>query len=186
MSGLWTVDQAARHWDVSPSRARAIIAKANLTRVTAYDADAIRAVPRPGRGARTDLLDPNGTAMLDTEARDLAARLLRQRHSPDLRHTTECSTVGGYTLRALWNSRCEWPDPRHPGQFHVDRGTVLEIAELSRRVGAAETCWPEGDVPGRYWWAHDAIGAPKPYRIAMLGDDELAAAVRLLLATAQG
>ncbi|GAA1281660.1 hypothetical protein [Saccharothrix xinjiangensis] len=186
MADLWTVEQAARHWGVSPSRARAIIAKAALTRVTAYDADAVRAVPRPGRGARTDLTDPNGTAMLAAEARDLAARALRDRHAPDLRHAATYPTTGGRTLRVQWHTRFEWRDPEHPNQFDADRGTIVELVELAGRVGSTDTCRPEGDAPGRYWWAHDAIAAPKPYRIAMVTDEDLAEAVRLLLTTARG
>jgi hypothetical protein len=52
---LWTVEEAASHWGVSLSRARTLIAKANLKKRVVYAADEVRAVPRPGRGARTDL-----------------------------------------------------------------------------------------------------------------------------------
>lgn len=53
MSEVWTVEQAAAFWNVSPSRARALLARHRVPR--GYDADAIREAPRPGQGARTDL-----------------------------------------------------------------------------------------------------------------------------------
>jgi hypothetical protein len=52
---LWTVNQAAQHWDVSTSRARAILASRHIRRVSGYPADQVRAV-QLRQGARTDLL----------------------------------------------------------------------------------------------------------------------------------
>lgn len=65
MPELWTVEQAANHWGVSTSRARAILASAGVRRISGYDADAVRNIHRPGQGARTDLLEPAvlGTAI---------------------------------------------------------------------------------------------------------------------------
>jgi predicted HTH domain antitoxin len=54
MAELWTVEQAAEHWGVSLSRARAILADRGIQRVSGYDADQIRAVKKR-QGARTDL-----------------------------------------------------------------------------------------------------------------------------------
>jgi hypothetical protein len=54
---LWTVDEAARHWDVTPARARGILSGRAIHRVSGYPADAIRAVCRR-QGARTDLAAP--------------------------------------------------------------------------------------------------------------------------------
>lgn len=54
---LWTVDAAARHWNVSLSRARAILASRHIRRVSGYPADQIKAV-RLRQGARTDLVPP--------------------------------------------------------------------------------------------------------------------------------
>lgn len=119
------------------------------------------------------------------EARDLAARALRDRKSPDLRHSDDYPTASGHTLRVKWNSAVEWEDPRRPGQYHTDRGTVVEITQLTGHIGVTDTCRPEGGAPGRYWWALDALTAPRPYRIAIVDDDELAEAVRLLLAAAR-
>lgn len=59
---LWTVNQAAQHWDVSTSRARAILASRHIRRVSGYPADQVKAV-QLRQGARTDLLrslDLNG------------------------------------------------------------------------------------------------------------------------------
>ena len=52
---LWTVDQAAQHWRVSPSRARAILANRHIRRVSGYPADDVAAV-QLRQGARTDLV----------------------------------------------------------------------------------------------------------------------------------
>jgi hypothetical protein len=56
---LWTVGQAARHWNVSPSRARAILASRHIRRVSGYPADQVKTV-RLRQGARTDLVRPDG------------------------------------------------------------------------------------------------------------------------------
>lgn len=51
---LWTIAQVAEHWNVSTSRARAILAEAGVK--SGYDPETVRAIPHtPGRGARTDL-----------------------------------------------------------------------------------------------------------------------------------
>lgn len=51
---LWTADEAARHWAVTPARARGILSGRGINRVSGYPADAVRAVRRR-QGARTDL-----------------------------------------------------------------------------------------------------------------------------------
>jgi hypothetical protein len=52
---LWSVAQAAAHWGVTESRARAILASRGIKRVSGYPADKIKAVTLR-QGARTDLL----------------------------------------------------------------------------------------------------------------------------------
>ncbi|MBF9135306.1 hypothetical protein I0C86_41385 [Plantactinospora sp. S1510] len=54
MTELWTVEQASKHWGVSVSRARAILANRKIKRVSGYPADQIKAVELR-QGARTDL-----------------------------------------------------------------------------------------------------------------------------------
>jgi hypothetical protein len=71
-SDLWTVERAARHWGVSASRARAILANRHIRRVSGYPAQAITAVTLR-QGARTDLyaaghLPPIGQALSVAEA----------------------------------------------------------------------------------------------------------------------
>lgn len=51
---LWTPDQAAEYWGVSPSRARAILASRGIKRVSGYPAAKIKQVVLR-QGARTDL-----------------------------------------------------------------------------------------------------------------------------------
>ncbi|MDD4866083.1 MAG: DUF6036 family nucleotidyltransferase [Mycobacterium sp.] len=51
---LWTAEQAAQHWGVTPSRARSILSHRGIQRVSGYPAADICAVVRR-QGARTDL-----------------------------------------------------------------------------------------------------------------------------------
>ena len=53
---LWSVEQAAKHWGVSQSRARSILSERGIQRVTGYQADEIKAVVLR-QGARNDLTD---------------------------------------------------------------------------------------------------------------------------------
>jgi hypothetical protein len=55
MTELWSGDKVAEYFGVSVSRARAILSKNRIERVTGYPAEAVRAIQRPGQGARTDL-----------------------------------------------------------------------------------------------------------------------------------
>lgn len=53
---LWSISQVAAYWDVSESRARAILSKAGIRRaVSGYPAFPVAGLDRPGQGARTDL-----------------------------------------------------------------------------------------------------------------------------------
>lgn len=54
MTELWSAERAAEYWQVSLSRARAILASRKIKRVSGYPADKIRAVTLR-QGARTDL-----------------------------------------------------------------------------------------------------------------------------------
>jgi hypothetical protein len=74
---LWTVNQAAEHWDVSTSRARAILAGRRIRRVSGYPADQVKAV-QLRQGARTDLLrslDLNGQRTEALNIVDVAAAM---------------------------------------------------------------------------------------------------------------
>ena len=51
---LWTVQQVAAHWQVSESRARAILASRGIRRVSGYPVHEVQAVELR-QGARTDL-----------------------------------------------------------------------------------------------------------------------------------
>lgn len=50
---LWTIQQVAEYWGVTESRARHILANNNVR--SGYDPERVKAIPRPGQGARTDL-----------------------------------------------------------------------------------------------------------------------------------
>lgn len=55
MTGLMTVKEVAEYLGVSESRARALLAKNEVTHVSGYVTAEVLAMARPGRGARTDL-----------------------------------------------------------------------------------------------------------------------------------
>ncbi len=63
---LWTVEQAAAHWHVTESRARAILADRGIKRVSGYPADQIRNVTLR-QGARTDLARRNHAGASEAE-----------------------------------------------------------------------------------------------------------------------
>lgn len=54
---LWTVQQAAEYWNVTPSRARAILSSRGITRVAGYPAAQVKRVILR-QGHRTDLEPP--------------------------------------------------------------------------------------------------------------------------------
>lgn len=69
---LWTADQAAQHWGVTPARARGILSNRHIGRISGYPADAVRAVHRH-QGARTDLTAA-GSALTLAQAAAAIAR----------------------------------------------------------------------------------------------------------------
>lgn len=78
MEELWTAHQAARHWGVTPARARGILSSRRIRRVSGYPSDVIRAVYRQ-QGARTDL-SPRQAAL---SAADAAVAIADRRDEGD-------------------------------------------------------------------------------------------------------
>jgi len=64
---LWTVAQTARHWGVTPSRARAILSSRGIRRVAGYPTSEVQAVTRR-QGFRADLIDTHSALALDDTA----------------------------------------------------------------------------------------------------------------------
>lgn len=57
---LWSIEQVAEYFGqegkpLSLARARHLVADNGIRRVCGYPADEVKAIPRPGQGARTDL-----------------------------------------------------------------------------------------------------------------------------------
>lgn len=67
MTDLWTNAQVARHFGVSESRARHILADHGIQRVYGYPASEVKAIQRPGQGARTDLKEHTVTTTSGVE-----------------------------------------------------------------------------------------------------------------------
>lgn len=50
-----TVDEVAEFYGITPASARRLLSDNGIRHVRVYPADQVKAIPRPGRGARTDL-----------------------------------------------------------------------------------------------------------------------------------
>lgn len=50
-----TVDEVAEFYGITPASARRLLSDNGIRHVRIYPADQVKAIPRPGRGARTDL-----------------------------------------------------------------------------------------------------------------------------------
>lgn len=55
MTELMSIEQVAAYHGVSVGRAYALMSRNSVGRVSGYPADEVKAIPRPGQGARTDL-----------------------------------------------------------------------------------------------------------------------------------
>jgi hypothetical protein len=56
MPELLTIQEVAARFGVSLSRAYTLLSENGIRRVSGYPADRVAAIPRPGQGARTDLV----------------------------------------------------------------------------------------------------------------------------------
>lgn len=74
---LWSADQAALHWGVTPARARGILSSRHIPRISGYPANDIRAVRRH-QGARTDRTHTSPALSLS----DTAAAINRHPDNP--------------------------------------------------------------------------------------------------------
>lgn len=72
---LWSADQAALHWGVTPARARGILSSRHIPRISGYPANDIRAVRRR-QGARTDRTHTSAALSLSDAATSIT-------HHPD-------------------------------------------------------------------------------------------------------
>lgn len=70
---LWTAEQAAEHWGVTPARARGILSSRHIARVSGYRANDVRAVRRR-QGARTDRTPPLSALSLTDTAEAIRGR----------------------------------------------------------------------------------------------------------------
>lgn len=52
---LWPIERVAEFHNCSVSRAYSLVSENNVKRVSGYPADQVKAIPRPGKGTRTDL-----------------------------------------------------------------------------------------------------------------------------------
>ncbi|MBP2370189.1 hypothetical protein [Pseudonocardia parietis] len=52
---IMTTDEVAEHLGIAPQSVRSTLRRYGISEVRGYDEDAVKALERPGRGARTDL-----------------------------------------------------------------------------------------------------------------------------------
>lgn len=133
------------------------------------------------------LLRRHGRVTLTHDEADvLAAQALADRVD-GLRHTDHHTTSDRFPIVFRWLARVEWPARGQDDASHFDYGTVVEVPDLVVERGNHKEAPPSDDAPGRVWWTlgrYPDVG-PEPFRIGLIDDDDLAAAVRLLLATAR-
>jgi hypothetical protein len=158
---LWTVNRAAQHWDVSTSRARAILASRHIRRVSGYPADQVKAV-QLRQGARTDLLrslDLNGQRPEALDIVDVAAAMRSATESVRLRMFFEFMRGAdevGHRATSLIDHEPGWTGDR---RFDVLLAAAAE--HIASRWGQPGPLWTVAQ--DRFldfgWWVSDLPSA---------------------------
>lgn len=132
---LWTADQAAQHWDVTPARARGILSNRRIPRVSGYPANAIRAVRRR-QGARTDRNPPSSALSLRDTAeavRDHTGDATRMRIFFEFMRGADEAGIAALPLIA--------EEPPFTGDTRYDALLAAAAEHLSARHGLPAPLW---------------------------------------------
>lgn len=153
---LWTVEQAAQRWEVSPSRARAILASRHIRRVSGYPANDVKAV-QLRQGARTDLHNEKLSAALNIG--DVAAAMRAATEKVRLRMFFEFirgADEAGHRAVDLVNCEPGWTGDR---RFDVLLAAAAE--HIACRWGQPGPLWAVAS--DRFldfgWWVSDLPSA---------------------------
>ena len=157
---LWTVEQAAQHWNVSLSRARAILASRHIRRVSGYPPDQVKAV-RLHQRARTDLVRPdgNGPSPDALSIAEVAAGMRSATESVRLRIFFELMRGADEVGRNALNLIVDEPGWTGDQRFDVILAAAAE--HIASRWGQAGPLWTV--ARDRFldfgWWVSDLPSA---------------------------
>ncbi|WP_367139710.1 hypothetical protein [Saccharothrix sp. HUAS TT1] len=133
----------------------------------------------------THLLREHGSLTVTRDEADVLAAQALAGRVDGLRHTGEYAAADGTPLVFHWRSRVQWPVRGYGrDQWHTATGNVVEAPYAAQRFNE-HVKPPHDDSPGRVWWALGSYPELEPFRIGLVTDDELPAAIRLLLAAAR-
>ena len=166
---LWSSEDAAQHWGVTPARARGILADRHIKQVSGYPADDIRAVKRR-QGARTDLAPvPNALSLSDIAealSRHPSDDATRLRHFFEFLRGADESGVGALPLTSR--------EPALTGDARFDALLGAAAEHIAARWGRPGPLWTltTDRFLDRPWWvsplpsarSHAALWTPAAFR----------------------
>lgn len=132
---LWTADQAARHWHVTPSRARSILSDRGIRRVSGYPVDEVRGVSRR-QGARTDLTPPVEAHTLSETAEAIIRASDEQTRLRIFFEFSRGADESGPAALSLTSS-----EPRPTGDSRYDALLAAIAEHLASRYGSPGPLW---------------------------------------------
>lgn len=165
---LWTVDQAASYWGVTPARARGILSSRRIERIAGYPRADVLAVTRH-RGARTDLAAPTYALPLTDIAASIAqAESERDRWRLFLEFRRGAAEAGRGALGLVQE------EPAATGDLRYDALLAAAAEDVTAGYGIASPLWTI--TVERFlrsaWWVSDLpsarvyalVGAPATFR----------------------
>jgi hypothetical protein len=168
MDELWTVDQAARHWGVTPARARGILSGRRIRRVSGYPAADIRAVQRR-QGARMHVAAADNALTLVDAAEAIGATSSEARRLRVFFEFSRGADDAGAAALPLITA-----EPPTTGQPRYDALLAAIAEHIAARHGLPGPLWSITidrflEIP---WWmsdlpsarAHALLWAPASFR----------------------
>lgn len=132
---LWTADEAAAHWDVTPARARGILSSRHIQRISGYPANAIRAVQRH-QGARTDRTPASSELTL----RD-TSEAIREHSTEPARMRIFFEFMRGADEAGIAALPLITDEPPFTGDTRYDALLAAAAEHISARYGLAAPLW---------------------------------------------
>lgn len=165
---LWSAEQAAQHWGVTPARARGILSSRGIGRISGYPANDIRAVLRH-QGARTDLTPTQSPLSLSAIATAMS------KHSDDATRLrlffefTRGADEAGVAALPLTTT-----EPPSTGHLRYDALLAAAAEHLTARYGLPGPLWTTAAERflTRAWWisalpsarTHAIVWTPAAFR----------------------
>jgi hypothetical protein len=168
MNDLWTVDQAAEYWGVTPARARGILSSRHIRHVTGYPRYEVLAVTRH-RGIRTDLAAPTHALPLSRIAAAIAGTESEPARWRLFLEFQRGAAESGRTALTLIGA-----EPAATGHARYDALLAGAAEDVASRYGLPSPLWTV--TAERFlrsaWWVSDLpsarmyalFGTPAAYR----------------------